>query len=177
MPRKADPKRDDLDSALWRRAMRDVKPVAPRAAPPPAPAKPAAPRAIIRPEANRPEASLPPLAIDRFAGIDRANAERLKRGKRKIEARLDLHGMTQDEAHRTLLGFVRTARVGGKRCVLVITGRGNFGGGVLKAAVPRWLAEAEFRPHLLAIATAQPRDGGTGALYVMLRRNATDTER
>jgi DNA-nicking Smr family endonuclease len=177
MPPKANPKRDDSDSALWRRAMRDVKPVAPRAAPPPAPAKPAAPRAIIRPEANRPGASLPPLAIDRFAGIDRANAERLKRGKRKIEARLDLHGMTQDEAHRVLLGFLRAARTDGKRCVLVITGRGNFGGGVLKAAVPRWFAEAEFRQHLLAIATAQPRDGGAGALYVMLRRNATDTER
>jgi DNA-nicking Smr family endonuclease len=177
MPRRADPKRDDSDTALWRRAVRDVKPVAPRAAPPPAPAKPAAARAIIRPEANRPEASLPPLAIDRFAGIDRANAERLKRGKHKIEARLDLHGMTQDEAHRTLLGFLRAARAGGKRCVLVITGRGNLGGGVLKAAVPRWLAEAEFRPHLLAIATAQPRDGGAGALYVMLRRNATDSER
>jgi DNA-nicking Smr family endonuclease len=168
MPSKADPKRDDSDSALWRRAMRDVKPVAPRAA---------APRAIFRPEPSPPEVPLPPLTIDRFAGIDRANAERLKRGKRKIEARLDLHGMTQDEAHRTLLEFVRAARAAGKRCVLVITGRGNFGGGVLKAAVPRWLAETEFRPHILAIATAQPRDGGAGALYVMLRRNATDSER
>jgi DNA-nicking Smr family endonuclease len=155
--------------------MRDVKPVSPRVAPP-APVKLAPPRAIFRPEPNPPKVA-PPLAIDRFAGIDRANAERLKRGKHKIEARLDLHGMTQDEAHRTLLGFVRTARAGGKRCVLVITGRGNLGGGVLKAAVPRWLAEAEFRPHLLAIATAQPRDGGAGALYVMLRRNATDSER
>ena len=91
-----------------------------------------------------------------------------------IEARLDLHGMTQAEAHRALAGFIRTARGGGKRCVLVITGRGaprdHGGAGVLREAVPRWLAEPGLRPHLLAIATAQPQDGGAGALYVMLRR-------
>jgi DNA-nicking Smr family endonuclease len=105
----------------------------------------------------------------------------LKRGKHRIEARLDLHGMTQIEAHRALLWFIRMARADGKRCVLVITGRGSptgpNGGGVLKAAVPRWFEEPEFRPHLLAISPAQPRDGGAGALYVMLRRNATMTER
>jgi DNA-nicking Smr family endonuclease len=110
----------------------------------------------------------PPL--DRFAGIDRANAERLKRGKHKVEARLDLHGLTQEEAHRALASFIRGARAGGKRCVLVITGRGRASGGILKAAVPRWLDEPELRPHVLAIAAAQPRDGGSGALYVMLRR-------
>jgi DNA-nicking Smr family endonuclease len=105
----------------------------------------------------------------------------LKRGKHKIEARLDLHGMTQNEAHRTLLGFIRAARAGGKRCVLVITGRGSpkgpNGGGVLRTAVPRWFEEAEFRPHLLAISPAQPRDGGAGALYVMLRRSVIAAER
>src|SRR5580704_10959130 len=172
------------DRALWQRAMRGVKPLAPRPGsrhgPPPIPAsaKPSEKQAISPVPGLPPAASSPAQpALDHFAGIDRANAERLKRGKHPIEARLDLHGMTQDEAHHTLLRFVRTARAGGKRCVLIITGRGNFGGGVLKAAVPRWLAEAEFRAHLLAIATAQPRDGGAGALYVMLRRNATDTER
>jgi DNA-nicking Smr family endonuclease len=110
------------------------------------------------------------LALDRFAGVDRANAERLKRGKHPVEARLDLHGMTQTEAHRALEIFIRSSRAAGRRCVLVITGRGSVGGGVLRAAVPRWLDEPAFRPHLLAIATAQPRDGGAGALYVMLRR-------
>ncbi|HYM71881.1 MAG TPA: Smr/MutS family protein [Stellaceae bacterium] len=129
--------------------------------------------AVTRPPAlpPAPAADLPPLALDRFAGIDRARAERLKRGRLPVEARLDLHGMTQAEAHRALAGFVRNSRAAGRRCVLVITGRGAVGGGVLRAAVPRWLAEPEFRPHLLAIATAQPRDGGAGALYVMLRRN------
>ena len=117
---------------------------------------------------------MPPLVADRFAGYDKANADRLRRGQHPVEGRLDLHGMTQAEAHRALASFIRGARVSGKRCVLVITGRGRLGGGVLRAAVPRWLAEPEFRPHLLAIATAQPRDGGTGALYVMLRRTRAE---
>jgi DNA-nicking Smr family endonuclease len=165
------PRQVDRDTALWRRAMRGVKQLAPQQAPvqaKPAPAAPIPPAAAPRPSAAPTPIPLPPL--DRFAGIDRANAERLKRGKHPVEARFDLHGMTQAEAHRALAGFIRGARGDGKRCVLVITGRGSLGGGVLRAAVPRWLDEPEFRPHVLAIAAAQPRDGGAGALYVMLRR-------
>jgi len=175
MPKRAEAAPDGADSALWQRAMRDVAPLAPRAAPPkppPSPARKAVPRQLA--EALPALHDLPPLTLDRFAGIDRASAERLKRGRQPIEARLDLHGMTQAEAHRALAGFIRTARGGGKRCVLVITGRGaprdHGGAGVLREAVPRWLAEPGLRPHLLAIATAQPQDGGAGALYVMLRR-------
>jgi len=111
---------------------------------------------------------LPPL--DRFAGVDRATAERLKRGRYQVEARLDLHGMTQAEAHRALAGFVGRSRAAGRRCVLVITGHGRMTGGVLKSAVPRWLAEPGLRPDVLAITPAQPRAGGDGALYVLLRR-------
>jgi DNA-nicking Smr family endonuclease len=161
----------DADTTLWRRAMSGVKPLAARAepAPAPAPVKPPEQQPVIR-AAPMPAPGLPLPGLDRFAGIDRANAERLKRGKHRIEARLDLHGMTQDEAHRALTAFIRSARADGKRCVLVITGRGRTGGGILKAAVPRWLDEPELRPHLLAIAAAQPQDGGSGALYVMLRR-------
>jgi DNA-nicking Smr family endonuclease len=165
----------DADSGLWERATRDAVPLRPRLRPP-------APPASSPTERTRELAAAPPVLsstppLDRFAGIDRANAERLKRGQHRIEARLDLHGMTQDEAHRALGVFIRGARAAGRRCVLVIHGRGSAkgpdgGAGVLRAAVPRWLAEAELRPHLLAIATAQPRDGGAGALYVMLRRNA-----
>jgi DNA-nicking Smr family endonuclease len=167
MARRAEP-----DAALWRQATRNVSPLPPRArspaGPPPDPAEPAK----ARPVASTAPA-LPPLAVDRFPEIDRSSAERLKRGRQPIEGRLDLHGMTQDEAHRALAGFVRASRAVGKRCVLVITGRGALGGGVLRSAVPRWLAEPALRPHLLAIATAKPRDGGAGALYVMLRRNPT----
>lgn len=165
------------DQTLWERAIRDVKPLAPHsrtAAVPRAERQPVLPA----PRAAPPEATtLHRIALDRIVGTDRANAERLKRGQHKIEARLDLHGMTQDEAYRALLAFIRAARRSGKRCVLVITGHGRLGAGVLRAAVPRWLDEAEFRPQLLAIAPAQPRDGGAGALYVMLRRNTAGADR
>jgi len=169
---------NSAERALWQRAMRGVKPLAPRLAPAPLPTvpkpvgKPAIGQSAATPASA--EKSLPPLAKDRFAGYDKVNAERLRRGKHPVEARLDLHGMTQAEAHRALASFIRGARVSGKRCVLVITGRGRLGGGVLRAAVPRWLDEPEFRPHLLAIAAAQPRDGGAGALYVMLRRTRAE---
>src|SRR5262249_44429419 len=135
-------RRNPPDADLWQQAMRGVAPLQKRA---PAPAR-CAPRPVSpagQPTAARAAAiptALGPLALDRSAGIDRATAERLKRGQRPVEARLDLHGMTQEEAHRALGGFLRAARTAGKRVVLVITGRGRVGGGVLKAAVPRWLA-------------------------------------
>jgi len=111
------------------------------------------------------------LAPDRGGGLDRRTAVRLKRGQLAIEARLDLHGMIQEEAHRALTGFIGRAVGVGKRTLLIITGKGTGeGGGVLRAAVPRWLGEAGLRGQILAIAPAIPRDGGAGALYVLLRR-------
>ena len=149
-----------------------MKPLHGRAAPTAGSAAPLpqrAPEPAEEPQACR--AHRPP-AFDRYAGIDRANAERLKRGMHKIEARLDLHGMTQAEAHQALTAFIRVSRDAGRRCVLVITGRGlgPNGTGVLKSAVPRWLAEPELRRQVLATAAAQPRHGGAGAAYVLLRR-------
>jgi DNA-nicking Smr family endonuclease len=158
------------DRAVWSEAMRDVTPLRGRgAAVLPEPRSEPAPMA-----ASLPAAVADPRALDAVAGagIDRATAERLKRGRRPIEARLDLHGRTQAEAHRELADFVRAAHEAGRRCVLVITGRGlgPDGPGVLKSAVPRWLAEPGLRRRVLAIAAAQPRHGGLGALYVLLRR-------
>jgi DNA-nicking Smr family endonuclease len=170
------------DGGLWRRAMRDVAPLPGRSAGPDrgvpdrgrlardaAGTAPAQASASPSPSPRQPAPQpLPPL--DRFAGVDRATAERLKRGRTPIEARLDLHGMTQAEAHRALAGFVAGSRASGRRCLLVITGHGRMSGGILKAAVPRWLGEPELRRHVLAIAPAQPGAGGSGALYVLLRR-------
>jgi DNA-nicking Smr family endonuclease len=172
------------DGGLWRRAMRDVAPLPGRPQyNPPLPGRDpglagearVGAKAGERPAvqatapARRPAPHpLPPL--DRFAGVDRATAERLKRGRTPVEARLDLHGMTRAEAHRALARFVAGSRASGQRCLLVITGHGRVSGGVLKAAVPRWLGEPELRPHILAITPAQPRAGGGGALYVLLRR-------
>lgn len=161
----------DGDPLLWRDAVRNVTPLRRRGAA--VSTAPSAPVAESRTGSkSRTGLSLSRPTLDRFSGIDRANAERLKRGLHRIEARLDLHGMTQAEAHRALDVFIRNSRHAGLRCVLVITGRGlgPSGPGVLKSAVPRWLEEAELRPHILAIAPAQPRDGGAGAMYLLLRR-------
>jgi DNA-nicking Smr family endonuclease len=177
------PPADDI--GLWRRAVRDVAPLPGRIAPERGPlARPqynpsphagegrggikTGERPAIR-SAPRPVAEpLPPPG--RFAGVDRATAERLKRGRTPVEASLDLHGMTQAEAHRALTSFIGGSRAAGRRCLLVITGHGRSSGGVLKAAVPRWLGEPELRHHVLALAPAQPKAGGSGALYVLLRR-------
>jgi DNA-nicking Smr family endonuclease len=105
------------------------------------------------------------------AGIDRRQALRLKRGQLPIEARLDLHGMTQAEAHGALAAFVARNHAAGKRVLLIVTGKGTREGtGILRAAVPRWLAEPALRPLVLTTAPAVPRDGGGGALYLLLRR-------
>jgi DNA-nicking Smr family endonuclease len=164
------------DRGLWQKAVRDVRPL--RGARPTniateSPCEADAAAASARVERGRttaPGIPLPPL--DGFAGIDRANAERLKRGLHRIDARLDLHGMTQAEAHGALSAFIASSRVAGRRCVLVITGRGfgQSGPGVLKSSVPRWLEEPELRRHILAIAPAQPQHGGPGATYLLLRR-------
>jgi DNA-nicking Smr family endonuclease len=155
------------DQASWSEAVRGVTPLPGRRGAV-SPSKQCAPAAAEAVSAPRPLQQ----RLDRFAGIDRANAERLKRGLYAIEARLDLHGMTQAEAHPELIDFVLASHQVGRRCVLVITGRGlgPDGPGVLKSAVPRWLEEATLRPRILAVAAAQPRHGGPGALYLLLRR-------
>ncbi|MGE0717054.1 MAG: Smr/MutS family protein [Alphaproteobacteria bacterium] len=110
--------------------------------------------------------------------MDAATVERLRRGRLPVTRRIDLHGMTQAEAHGALERFLGDADRAGRRCVLVITGRGGWGAGedgggrkgVLRRMVPRWLNEPANRGRILAFAEAQPRDGGAGALYVLLRR-------
>jgi DNA-nicking Smr family endonuclease len=146
------------ERALWRLATSDV---AAKRRPPPPP-EPPAPAEIVPAPRN-------PAPIG--TGLDRRNAQRLKRGQMEIAARLDLHGMTQSEAHGALQRFVARSYGEGRRAVLIITGKGQAGGeGVLRRAVPRWLDEPGLRPMILAREEAQPRHGGAGALYVLLRR-------
>jgi DNA-nicking Smr family endonuclease len=173
------------ERALWRTAMRDVAPFQPQPplpVPPPVPnplpaAPPAAPPLMPAGRAAR----LPPLEPGRSVGVDHRTDQRLRRGRLEIEARLDLHGLTQERAHRELTAFLHAGSHAGRRCVLVVTGKGGGrgndgrgtggeGGGVLRRMVPRWLAEPELRPLVVAVHPAQPRDGGEGALYLLLRR-------
>ena len=112
------------------------------------------------------------LSHGTLVGLDRRTGERLRRGKLPIEGYLDMHGMTQSEAYNALDNFVLDSQAAGKRCVLVITGKGNRGSkkGVLKEAVPQWLNEPSLRARVLAFDFATPRLGGTGALCILLRR-------
>jgi DNA-nicking Smr family endonuclease len=107
---------------------------------------------------------LPPAALD--AALHR----KLTRGRDAIAARIDLHGMTQDAARAALVAFVSRAIDNGWRAVLVITGKGVSGDGVLKRRVPDWLAEPPLRDRVAGVSEAHRRHGGEGALYVALKR-------
>jgi DNA-nicking Smr family endonuclease len=87
-----------------------------------------------------------------------------------IEGTIDLHGMTQAEAYRSLHHFLAVSQERGRRCILVITGKGSHSEGVLRAAVPHWLNLPVTRSLVLAFAYATSAHGGVGALYVLLRR-------
>ncbi|HJS32451.1 MAG TPA: Smr/MutS family protein [Alphaproteobacteria bacterium] len=163
--------------ALFRAALKDAKPLRQRMRPP---GGSAANRAL-HPDAageaaGRRDARLPDrergTAIAPNPGIDRRTEERLRRGAMAIEMRLDLHGLSEDMAHRALDRFVREAWEAERRMLLVITGKGAAaeGGGVLRRNLPRWLAQGANAARVLKIAPAQPRHGGGGAYYVLLRR-------
>ncbi|MDH5410915.1 MAG: Smr/MutS family protein [Alphaproteobacteria bacterium] len=176
----------DDDDALWKAVTKDVKPIkraAPLAAAPepdkksrqtrPKKTQPAISRPAVAP-ARLPKTTLPPreLSHGQAAGLDKRTMDRLRRGQLPVEAEIDLHGHTQEEAHGVLNAFIIGHAAAGRRCVRVITGKGSFreGGGVLKAAVPRWLNESPLQDRILAFTHARRDDGGEGALYVLLRR-------
>jgi DNA-nicking Smr family endonuclease len=128
-------------------------------------------------------AALPQATADRLRGdpvaMDSKAFGRLKRGKLAPEARIDLHGLTLDEAHPRLVSFILRSQTRGLRLVLVITGKGRgedpyapmpHRRGVLKRQVPLWLKQGPTAQAVLQIAPAHIRHGGEGAYYVYLRR-------
>jgi DNA-nicking Smr family endonuclease len=105
--------------------------------------------------------------------LDRRIRLKLRRGDFAVEGHLDLHGFTREAAHTELQSFVHEKQLAGKRCVLVIHGKGRNskdGQPVLKEMMGRWLSRGELGRTVLAYCTAQPTDGGAGAIYVLLRR-------
>lgn len=120
----------------------------------------------------RHKTDLPRLEPGTFVGIDRNMAKKLREGKVPIEARLDLHGKTQEEAFEALRFFLQTAYHMGKRCVLVITGKGSRDGekGVLRKYLPEWLNLPDMRSLIIVFAQAEIRHGGEGAFYVLLKK-------
>lgn len=187
------------EQALWRLAMRDTVPLTPRAESlEPVPVIPEISETVTQvpvpvPVTMSPRPKPKPLMLEPLktrrgvpvAGLDRRTSERLRKGQLPIEARIDLHGMTQDRARDALDRFVAGAADRGLRAILVITGKGASTApadpwqpprsGVLRANVPRWLNELPNRPRILAITEAQPQDGGGGALYVLLRRQRQES--
>ncbi|RWO99107.1 Smr/MutS family protein [Mesorhizobium sp.] len=104
--------------------------------------------------------------------LDEPTLEKLSKGRLPIEGRVDLHGLSQDEAYSLLFSFLHRAHAGGIRYVLVITGKGSSSGGdgILRRAVPAWLSTPAFRPLVSSHDHAARKHGGSGALYVRLRR-------
>ena len=178
----------DEEEALWAGFTRAIKPLKP--------AKPAA-KTILKASATLPAASTPapsqtrshpvtpretPRPSPPLAPLGRRLKQRVARGREPIDARLDLHGMTQQQAHAALLRFLHRAQADGVKTALVVTGKGlrkSSGGdgrdadykpGVLKRQVPMWLALPEFRLLVVGFDDAHVGHGGEGALYVRLRR-------
>ncbi len=179
----------DDDRRLWWRVARTIAPLPGRKAPKPATTTDPAtldedddpvlkpPKRSTAP-AGSPSSIAPKLKTvtpGSSADMDRRLAQRFRRGQLSIDARYDLHGMRQREAHVALNAFLAQAQARGCRCVLVITGKGQRAPlaertGVLKAQLPRWLNEAPNRGRILALTTARPRHGGEGAFYVLLKK-------
>jgi DNA-nicking Smr family endonuclease len=130
-------------------------------------------RALVRGDAPFDLADGDEFVEGRVAGLDPNLVRKLRRGDFAVQGHVDLHGMTRDEAKRAVETFLRASRNAGKRCVLVVHGRGLHSRDqlpVLKEALRTWLSTARFARHVLAFATARPADGGAGAVYVLLRR-------
>ncbi|MGA8890834.1 MAG: Smr/MutS family protein [Anaeromyxobacteraceae bacterium] len=181
------PRAEPTDADLWAAAVADAKPVAGRNKV----VAPAAPRvrapefwhpdldaireleALVSGEAPFDIADSDEYIEGRVAGLDPGLVRKLRRGEFSVQAHLDLHGRSRGEAKGEVDAFLRRSREQGKRCVLLVHGRGLHSKDqvpVLKEALRSWLATARFGRHVLAFATARPQDGGAGAVYVLLRR-------
>lgn len=167
------------EETLWDGVARTVAPLKPgaksrRPAPAAKPKSPVAADAKAKsapPEVPKPRVRPPPPSP---APLDRRTLSRLSRGNLSIDGRLDLHGLTQEAAHDRLIGFLLRVQGEGGRTVLVITGKGDDSGphdrGVLRRAVPMWLASRPFRGLVVGFDEAGRHHGGAGALYVRIKK-------
>ncbi len=174
------------ERVLWSAVTQSMKPLRPdgvQSEPEPvtaqAPPPPGKREKKIRPQ-QHPEtlvAPAPAKPAPIAQPLSRRARRNVARGRHEIDARLDLHGLTQSEAHHALLRFLRTASERDARLVLVITGKGKAGRhdegrerGVLRRQVPQWLSLPEFRDYVVGFEDAHIAHGGEGALYVRVRR-------
>ena len=173
----------DDERVLWKGVTRSIAPLRkslalePDGAEPTTAPSPPRPRAKPAPAVAPPKRMAPPAPP--LASLTRRTKKRIARGNHAIDGRLDLHGMTQAEAHDALFGFLRAKQLRGAKVVLVITGKGargndDGGRGVLKRMVPLWLGLPEFRGFVVGFESAAVGHGGEGALYVSLRKARGD---
>jgi len=169
----------DDERVLWKGVTRSIAPLRKRPPHEPDDAEPLVVSARPKPRAKASPAAIPvappkPAAPPPLASLTRKAKQRISRGRQEIDGRLDLHGMTQAEAHDALFSFLRSRQARGCKLILVITGKGSLGGGegrgVLKRMVPMWLGMPEFRDLIIGFEQAAIGHGGEGAMYVSLRR-------
>jgi DNA-nicking Smr family endonuclease len=161
------------DRDLWLKVAGTVKPLTGKAKKPPPTKLPDT--IVVKPVPHAPprlKTPAAPLGHAKSPGVDASTLHKFRAGKMPVAGTLDLHGMTQTEAHAALSRFILHGYHNGRRCVLVITGKGreSEGRGVLRRNVPRWLDEPALRPCILALTPAKQAHGGDGAFYVLLRR-------
>ena len=113
----------------------------------------------------------PPLIIGETHQMDKRLAQRFTRGELSLDATLDLHGANQEQAHEAVIAFVLQQAGRNARHLCIVTGKGNRGGGVLRASIERWLNTPAIRGYLLSAITGKPHKGGEGAVYVLLKRH------
>jgi DNA-nicking Smr family endonuclease len=167
------------ETTLWAAVAATVR-LAPGRAPPPLPdvAAPTTPSAatkaiastktaVAAPKQARPKPHHPYAAPEI---IEPQRKRRIVRGREEIAGRLDLHGLDQDRARRVLHDFLLRAHADGARAVLVITGKGRMGDGVLRRRAPEWLADPALRPIVAGLSQADRHHGGDGAFYIALKR-------
>jgi len=165
----------DDEQQLWRRVVERVKP------------RKRAAKAKVATESRKPEPAAPvrktgtktaepvrsaPVKPALAPPADRGNEKRVRRGKLELGGTLDLHGHTQDSAQTALFRFLRASQRRGDRTVIVVTGVGRTGEGVLRKRLPEWLADRDLRAVVSGFAQAHRAHGGAGAYYVFLKRSA-----
>ncbi|MBY0612848.1 MAG: Smr/MutS family protein [Beijerinckiaceae bacterium] len=193
----------ERERALWAHVAKSVLPIKRGSPPATVPMEALLEELVERPGAIGPApspAAPPSLPLDPkpqakpksppLAPIERRLRQRLARGQRAVDAKIDLHGLRQDEAHAALMRFVERAHHDGASLVLVVTGKGGrkardpderassaFGGdlgssrGVLHRLAPLWLADPAARRFVIGFETAAANHGGSGALYVRIRKS------
>ena len=156
------------EKKLWRRVAASVKTRRPVPVEPEDADETPAPRRAIH-VAPKP-APAPARVKANPAPQDRGNEKRVRRGKLEIGSKLDLHGHTQETGRAALARFLRSAQARGDRTVIVITGVGRGGEGILKRRFPEWIGERDIRVFVSGFAPAHRAHGGAGAFYVFIRR-------